>query len=92
MKIVNTNNSQNPMDSIRIKILTLGSIQVGKSCFVKKFCEPSRFASGYIPTIGVDYGVKTVSRGSEDGGAVDVKIDFYDLSGKAVYIRVICPF
>lgn len=69
-------------EPVRIKVVTLGSTKVGKSCFVKKFCEPNRFASSYIPTIGVDYGVKTVSKSMNDDRMVDIKIDFYDLSGK----------
>jgi DnaJ family protein C protein 27 len=68
-------------EPIRVKILTLGSAKVGKSCLVKKYCEPSRFASSYVPTIGVDYGVKTVNKSMDGGGEVQVKIDFYDLSG-----------
>ncbi|KAL3777752.1 hypothetical protein ACHAWO_006985 [Cyclotella atomus] len=72
-------------EPIRIKILTLGSAKVGKSCIVKKFCEPTRFASSYIPTIGVDYGVKTVNKSADDGTEVEVKIDFYDLSGDSNY-------
>lgn len=46
-------------DSPRIKILTLGDVGVGKSCLVKYYCE-GRFVSKYIPTIGIDYGVKKV--------------------------------
>ena len=43
----------------RIKVITLGSNASGKSCLIKRFCE-ERFVSKYIPTIGVDYGVKAV--------------------------------
>lgn len=48
------------LDFPRIKILTLGNANVGKSCFVKRYCE-DRFVMKYIPTIGIDYGVKTAS-------------------------------
>lgn len=47
------------LDFPRIKILMLGNANVGKSCFVKRYCE-DRFVTKYIPTIGIDYGVKTV--------------------------------
>ena len=43
----------------RVKVITLGSNASGKSCLIKRFCE-ERFVSKYIPTIGVDYGVKAV--------------------------------
>ena len=69
---------------MRLKIITLGEARVGKTCLVKKFCEPRRVVVGkYFPTIGVDYGVKTISKG-RDGEAQtqDIKIEFYDLSGK----------
>lgn len=70
-------------EPIRIKVITLGSTKVGKSCFVKKFCEKKKKLNvSYIPTIGVDYGVKTLSKSMEGGSAVDIKIDFYDLSGE----------
>lgn len=75
-------NSSDKIESIRIKIVTLGSVKVGKSCLIKKHCEPSRFASSYIPTIGVDYGINTVKNEMEDGKCVNIKIDFYDLSGE----------
>ncbi|EPY33698.1 ras family protein-like protein [Strigomonas culicis] len=48
---------QGPLDFPRIKILSLGDATVGKSCLIKRFCE-GRFVAKYIPTIGIDYGVK----------------------------------
>lgn len=73
------------LQPIRIKILTLGSPRTGKSCFVKKYCEKNRFASSYVPTIGVDYGVKPVTREMDDGSLLNIKIDFFDLSGDPNY-------
>eukprot|EP00118_Oscarella_pearsei_P005404 m.24867 g.24867 ORF g.24867 m.24867 type:complete len:61 (+) comp28689_c0_seq3:43-225(+) len=40
----------------RIKIISLGDAEVGKSCLIKRFCE-KRFVSKYMGTIGIDYGV-----------------------------------
>ena len=57
---------------------------MGKSCLIKKYCEPSRFASSYIPTIGVDYGVNAVKKDLKDGKSVDIMIDLYDLSGEFI--------
>lgn len=54
------NTQGNHLDFPRIKILTLGNANVGKSCFVKRYCE-DRFVMKYIPTIGIDYGVKTAA-------------------------------
>ena len=71
------------LGTIRIKIITLGDVRVGKSCLIKKFSAPNRFVSNYIPTIGVDYGVKTISKKMDCGGRTqEIKIDFFDLSGK----------
>ncbi len=59
----------------RIKVLSMGSINSGKSCIIKRFCE-ERFVSKYIATIGVDYGVKPVEIEN-----MNVKVNFWDLSG-----------
>jgi hypothetical protein len=75
------------IEPIRIRVLTLGSVQVGKSCFVKKYCEKNRYESSYIPTIGVDYGVKSVTRDMEDMSSLNIKIDFFDLSGELICIN-----
>ena len=66
----------------RIKIISIGSAKVGKSCLIKKYCEKNRFVSNYIPTIGVDYGVKSTTRMMEDGSTLNIKIDFFDFSGE----------
>ena len=70
---------------IRVKVISLGDVQVGKSCLIKKYCEPTRFVSNYIPTIGVDYGVKATSNKMNDGRKLQIKIDFFDLSGDFVF-------
>lgn len=80
-----------------MKVLTLGNVNVGKSCFVKRFCE-DRFVSKYIPTIGIDYGVKKVelqaqllakyrsaepaaTTGSQKSAPAGVRVNFWDVSG-----------
>lgn len=55
---------------------------MGKSCLIKKYCEKNRFVSNYIPTIGVDYGVKATTTKFNDGRISEVKIDFFDFSGE----------
>ncbi|CAE7790800.1 dnajc27 [Symbiodinium microadriaticum] len=66
----------------RIKILTMGGGNTGKSCLVKRYCE-ERFISKYIATIGVDYGVKPVQI---DG--VSVRVNFWDLSGHQEFFEI----
>jgi len=59
----------------RVKIVSLGSAAVGKSCLIKRYCE-SRFVQKYITTIGIDYGVKPVRVAGQD-----LKVNFFDASG-----------
>mmetsp|Transcript_17786 Transcript_17786/g.24834 ORF Transcript_17786/g.24834 Transcript_17786/m.24834 type:complete len:186 (-) Transcript_17786:442-999(-) len=67
---------------LRIKILSMGDAQTGKSCLIKRHCE-HKFVSKYIPTIGVDFGVRPVK--VDDKIA---KINFYDLSGNTDYAEI----
>eukprot|EP00760_Papus_ankaliazontas_P030986 PhM_4_TR515/c0_g1_i1/m.66418/K19372/DNAJC27; DnaJ homolog subfamily C member 27 len=66
----------------RIKILSMGMEGVGKSCLIKRYSE-ERFVARYIPTIGVDYGVKRVNVEGRD-----VKVNFWDLSGSQDFFEV----
>ena len=76
-------------DQVRVRIITVGDVCAGKSSTIKKYCEPTRFVSKCIPTVGVDYGVKSTKK-SMSGGSTDIKIDFFDLSGeKTCIIKVI---
>ncbi|KNC52020.1 RJL family GTPase [Thecamonas trahens ATCC 50062] len=69
-------------EPMRIKILSMGSGGVGKSCLIKRYCE-GRFVGKYISTIGVDYGVKTVPYDN-----YDLKVNFWDLSGHPEFFDV----
>ena len=69
-------------EQLLIKILTIGDAEIGKSCLIKRFCE-GRFVSRYIPTIGVDYGVKKM-----DIKGYKVHINFFDLSGESDYVNI----
>lgn len=69
-------------EQLLIKILTIGDPEVGKSCLIKRYCE-GRFVSRYIPTIGVDYGVKKMNiKGFK------VHVNFFDLSGENDYLTI----
>ena len=62
--------------------MSIGDPEVGKSCLIKRYCE-GRFVSRYIPTIGVDYGVKKTTIKQ-----YKVNINFFDLSGEGDYISI----
>ncbi|CAJ1006112.1 putative Ras of Complex, Roc, domain of DAPkinase/Ras family [Leishmania naiffi] len=47
------------LDYPRLKLLAIGDVGVGKSCLIKRYCE-GRFVTKYIPTIGIDFGVRKV--------------------------------
>ena len=53
-----------------------GSATVGKSTLIKRYCE-NRFVQKYIPTIGIDYGVKPVRVLGHE-----LKVNFFDTSGR----------
>ena len=40
-----------------LKLVTLGPLASGKTCLIKRYCEEN-YEQSYIPTIGVDYGIK----------------------------------
>ncbi|CAK9091691.1 unnamed protein product [Durusdinium trenchii] len=61
--------------ALRVKVMSIGSATVGKSTLIKRYCE-SRFVQKYIPTIGIDYGVKPVRVLGHD-----LKVNFFDTSG-----------
>ena len=58
----------------------VGDMSVGKSCLIKRYCE-SKFVARYIPTIGVDYGVRSVSISTRNNQTVTANVNFWDLSG-----------
>lgn len=68
--------------TFRIKVISMGDQAVGKSCLIKRFCE-DKFVQKYIPTIGVDYGVKPLRLGE-----YELRVNFWDLAGPAEYCEV----
>ena len=70
----------------RIKVITLGEQRTGKSTLIKKYCE-KRFEQNYIPTIVIDYGVKTDQVQSNNKN-VNIRVDFFDCSGDPEYLQV----
>lgn len=70
----------------RIKVISMGEQACGKSCLIKRYCE-EKFIQKYIPTIGVDYGVKPVKLGE-----YEVRVNLWDLAGAADYEQVRSEF
>jgi len=67
---------------LRIKIISMGNTEVGKSCIIKRFCE-KRFVAKYLATIGIDYGVTRASVKDRD-----VKINIFDMAGHPIFYEV----
>jgi DnaJ family protein C protein 27 len=67
---------------LRIKIISIGNIEVGKSCIIKRYCE-KRFVSKYLQTIGIDYGVTKVNFRDRE-----VKVNIFDMSGHQIFHEV----
>lgn len=83
-----------PTDLFKVKVISLGSLSVGKTCLIKRFCEDrvdefryeissKQFVSKYASTIGIDYGVKQVSIQGRD-----IKVNFWDLSGHEEFLEI----
>lgn len=68
--------------SIRIKIISMGNAESGKSCIIKRYCE-KRFVHKYLATIGIDYGVTKVTIRDKD-----VKVNIFDMAGHPIFYEV----
>ena len=68
------------------KIISIGNSESGKSCLIKRYCE-GRFVKRYIPTIGIDYGVKKL-----DLLGFKVCVNFFDISGNDEYREIRSEF
>ncbi|XP_041613412.1 dnaJ homolog subfamily C member 27 isoform X2 [Vulpes lagopus] len=64
-----------PGKSLRIKVISMGNAEVGKSCIIKRYCE-KRFVSKYLATIGIDYGVTKVQVRDRE-----IKVNIFDMAG-----------
>jgi DnaJ family protein C protein 27 len=67
---------------LRFKIISLGNINVGKSCLIKRYCE-KRFISKYMATIGIDYGVTRLRVRN-----YDIRMNIFDFSGHPLFYEV----
>lgn len=67
---------------LRLKIISLGNVTVGKSCLIKRYCE-KRFVSKYMATIGIDYGVTRLHVRN-----YDIRMNIFDFSGHPLFYEV----
>ena len=67
---------------VRVKIISMGAPESGKSCIIKRYCE-KRFVQRYLATIGIDYGVTRVSLKGRD-----VKVNIFDMAGHHIFYEV----
>ncbi|PIK41178.1 putative dnaJ-like subfamily C member 27 [Apostichopus japonicus] len=65
--------------TIRVKVISMGNAETGKSCIIKRYCE-KRFVSKYLSTIGIDYGVTKVLAKDRE-----VKVNIFDMAGHPIF-------
>ncbi|XP_063156815.1 dnaJ homolog subfamily C member 27 isoform X2 [Candoia aspera] len=68
--------------SLRIKVISMGNAEVGKSCVIKRYCE-KRFVPKYLATIGIDYGVTKVQIRDRE-----IKVNIFDMAGHSFFYEV----
>ncbi|CAF1047930.1 unnamed protein product [Adineta ricciae] len=67
---------------LRFKVISLGNVNVGKSCLIKRYCE-KRFVPKYMATIGIDYGVTRMRIRN-----YDIRMNIFDFSGHPLFYEV----
>ncbi|XP_055871557.1 dnaJ homolog subfamily C member 27-like [Biomphalaria glabrata] len=80
--IMSANAKLNDKVPLRIKIISMGNAEVGKSCIIKRYCE-KRFVNKYLTTIGIDYGVTKVTLQERD-----IKVNIFDMAGHPLFYEV----
>ncbi|XP_072041878.1 dnaJ homolog subfamily C member 27-like [Amphiura filiformis] len=69
-------------NNLRVKIISMGKAETGKSCIIKRYCE-KRFVGKYMATIGIDYGVTKVTIGERT-----IKVNIFDMAGHDIFYEV----
>ncbi|KAE8605544.1 hypothetical protein XENTR_v10015191 [Xenopus tropicalis] len=68
--------------ALRVKVISMGNAEVGKSCIIKRYCE-KRFVPKYQATIGIDYGVTKVQLKDRE-----IKVNIFDMAGHPFFYEV----
>lgn len=68
--------------TLRVKLISMGNAEVGKSCIIKRYCE-KRFVQKYMATIGIDYGVTKITVGEKN-----LKVNIFDMAGNPIFYEV----
>ncbi|NWI00817.1 DJC27 protein, partial [Tichodroma muraria] len=71
-----------PRKALRVKVISMGNAEVGKSCIIKRYCE-KRFVPKYLATIGIDYGVTKVQIRDRE-----IKVNIFDMAGHPFFYEV----
>ncbi|XP_015472208.2 dnaJ homolog subfamily C member 27, partial [Parus major] len=74
-----------PRKALRVKVISMGNAEVGKSCIIKRYCE-KRFVPKYLATIGIDYGVTKVQIRDRE-----IKVNIFDMAGHPFFYEVRIP-
>ena len=64
----------------RVNLYTLGDSDVGKTCFILRYCKNS-FQNNYLPTVGIDF----MAKNSKLPNGEEIKVCFYDTAGQEKY-------
>ena len=73
------------MEYQTIKFSILGETAVGKSSFIKRFCE-DKFSNQYIGTMGFSYTIKGIQVENQN-----YRLTFNDVSGDDTYLTTVIP-
>ena len=73
------------MEYQTIKFSILGETAVGKSSFIKRFCE-DKFSNQYISTMGFSYTIKGIQVENQN-----YRLTFNDVSGDDTYLTTVIP-
>ena len=61
---------------IKFKVLVLGDMSVGKTCFLIRFCD-GKFAEGGLATIGIDFRNKYLMHNNKK-----IELELWDTAGQ----------
>ena len=69
----------NPDEKI-MKIVVMGNRRTGKTALIERYCNNS-YNRNFIGTIAVDFMVKRLTRATQEGVEIPIKLHIWDLLG-----------